>query len=135
MKKIVFVCTGNTCRSPMAEGYLKSKALYVREIISRGLMADGSPVSKNSVSVMKEIGIDISSYISARLTYDEAEKADKIVCMSTSHADILEGLGVDKLKIHILGVPDPFGQDIEAYRNCRDQIISAVDELLEDGIL
>jgi hypothetical protein len=48
---------------------------------------------------------------------------------------VLEALGIDKLKCHILGIPDPFGGDIETYRSCRDAIIEAVDELIEDGIL
>ena len=135
MKKVVFVCTGNTCRSPMAEGYLKEKKKIGYEISSRGIAADGSAVSENSVLVMKEIGIDISSHISKQMSYADTEENHVIVCMSSSHADILEALGVDKLKIHVLGVSDPFGGDAEIYRNCRDQIVAAVDELIEDGIL
>lgn len=135
MKKIVFVCTGNTCRSPMAEGYLKSKKDKGYEITSRGIAADGSPVSQNSSIVMLEKGIDITSHISAQMTYEDAENADLIVCMSSSHLDVLEGLGIDKLKCCVLGVPDPFGGDLDTYRRCRDNIFEAVDELVEDGVL
>ena len=63
------------------------------------------------------------------------EKADVIICMSASHADTLEALGVDKLKCYVLGINDPFGGDINLYRECRDNIFEAVDELVEDGIL
>ena len=69
------------------------------------------------------------------MSYADAEKADVIVCMSASHADTLEALGIDKLKCYVLGIPDPFGGDIETYRACRDNIFEAVDELVEDGIL
>ena len=135
MINVVFVCTGNTCRSPMAEGYLKSKKPKGYSIISRGLGADGSPVANNSANVMLESGIDITKHISKQMSYEDAERADVIVCMSASHADILEGLGVDKLKCYVLGINDPFGGDIDLYRECRDSIFEAVDELIEDGIL
>ncbi len=119
----------------MAEGYLKSKRGQGCEIISRGLSADGSPAATNSVNVMLEKGIDISSHSSQQMTYADAEGADAIVCMSSSHADLLEALGFDKLKIHVLGINDPFGGDIDTYRRCRDEIFEAVDEFIEDGIL
>lgn len=135
MKKVVFVCTGNTCRSPMAEGYLKSKKDKGYEIISRGLAADGSPAANNSVVALLEKGIDISSHVSRQMTYEDAEKADVIVCMSASHADVLEALGVDKLKCYVLGISDPFGGDLDLYRACRDEIFEGIDELIEDGIL
>ena len=132
---VLFVCTGNTCRSPMAEGYLKSIKKSGYEIISRGLSADGSPAAQNSVNVMLEKGIDISAHLSKQMSYSDAEGADAIICMSASHADLLEALGFDKLKIYVLGINDPFGGDIEIYRRCRDEIFEAVDEFVEDGIL
>ncbi len=135
MKKIIFVCTGNTCRSPMAEGYLKSKNRKDLDIISRGLAADGSPVSENSVLAMKELGIDISAHTSKQLTFADIDETSVFICMSASHADILEGLGIDKMKLFVLGISDPYGADIEVYKKCRDEIIEGIDEFIEDDII
>ncbi len=135
MKKIIFVCTGNTCRSPMAEGYLKSKKRKNIEIISRGLAADGSEVSENSRLAMSELGIDISAHVSRQLTFADIDETAVFICMSSSHADILEGLGIDKMKIFVLGIGDPFGADLETYKACRDEIIDGIDEFIEDGII
>lgn len=132
---ILFVCTGNTCRSPMAEGYLKSKGLPDVSVKSRGLGADGSPVSKNSALVMDEVGIDIKNHISAQITQEDLMWADKIICLSVSHKEILENFVADKSKLSLLGqgISDPFGGNTEIYRRCRDEIFAAVDSLIESG--
>lgn len=119
----------------MAEGYLKSKNRKDLEIMSRGIAADGSVVSENSVVAMKELGIDISGHTSKQLTFADIDESTVFITMSASHADILEGLGLDKMKIFVLGIPDPYGGDLEAYKTCRDEIISGIDEFIEDGII
>ena len=63
---IIFVCTGNTCRSPMAEGYLASKQIPWINVTSRGLFASIEAASENAVKVMAERGIDISGHISSQ---------------------------------------------------------------------
>lgn len=132
---ILFVCTGNTCRSPMAEGYLRSKELDGITVISRGLASDGSPVSLNSKTAMAEVGIDISGHISRQITDRDVKNADKIICLSPSHRAVLLSAGVPQEKLYILGkgISDPFGGDITVYRRCRDEIFAAIDELQKDG--
>lgn len=132
---ILFVCTGNTCRSPMAEGYLSSKNMPWITVISRGIFADGSPVSRNTAEVMKEVGTDISSHISRLLTKDDTEWADKIICMSNSHLEQLKAGGVPLKKLIVLGggISDPFGGSTDVYRKCRDEIFACIDRLFEDG--
>ena len=132
---ILFVCTGNTCRSPMAEGYLRSKGIDGATVLSRGLASDGSPVSLNSKTAMAEVGIDIGGHISRQITDRDINKADKIICLSPSHKAVLLSAGVPADKLFVLGngISDPFGGDISVYRRCRDEIFAAVDKLIEDG--
>ncbi len=129
---ILFVCTGNTCRSPMAEGYLLSKNIKNLNVSSCGLFADGSAVSQNSADAMSEIGIDISSHISKQITKQDIENADRIICMSHSHKQALESIGVTNSEVLGNGISDPYGQDLEAYRLCRDEIIKEIDKLFSN---
>ncbi len=120
--KILFVCTGNTCRSPMAEGYMKSLGFNCE---SRGLAADESAVSENSAKAMAEMDIDISSHISKQLTKADIDAFDTIICMSKSHYDYLQSLGID-CEVLGNGIGDPYGCDLDTYKACRDEIIKAL---------
>ena len=131
---VIFICTGNTCRSPMAEGYLKSKNLDDVTVISRGFSA-GEPANSKSVAVMNEVGIDISNHVSSCITENDIKSADAIICMTESHKQLLIASGYDKNNIYVLsgGIPDPFGCDIDTYRKCRDDIFAGIDKLINDG--
>ncbi len=131
---ILFVCTGNTCRSPMAEGYLKSKNLPDVKAQSRGLSSNGEAVSQNSALAMKEIGIDISGLVSEQINFSDIVWADKIICMSQSHKTAVS-LYTSPDKVFVLGggIPDPFGGDLKVYTECRNAITDAIDSLLKDG--
>ena len=126
---ILFVCTGNTCRSPMAEGYLRSKNFENLNVSSCGLSASGETVSQNSAKVMSEIGIDITGHLSRQITEEDIKTADKIICMSHSHKQFLESIGIKSAVVLGSGISDPFGCDTETYRLCRDEIIKEIDKM------
>lgn len=131
---VIFVCTGNTCRSPMAEYYLKSKNLDGVNVISRGF-SGGDSANEKSIAVMSEVDIDISNHISKNITADEVQNADATICMTESHRQMLLLYGADDSKLYVLGdgISDPFGCDIDTYRMCRDEIFSNIDKLIENG--
>ena len=124
---IIFVCTGNTCRRPMAEALFRNGLTVCEreqlEVKSYGLSVLGSdPASKHAITVMADRGIDISTHRSTPLTYFAVNNAKLIVCMTESHSRALLSIGVPIDKIITLNVSDPFGGTEEDYRRCADEI-------------
>lgn len=144
--KILIVCTGNTCRSPMAEGIFKNIAKNMDlnlKISSAGISAlDGDRVSAGAVKAMKNIGIDISGYKSSLVNIELVEEADIILTMSNSHKDILSSRFPNfRDKIYLLNdyafgktndIEDPFGGSLSGYEIARDEISLAVEAIIKD---
>ena len=147
MKTILFVCTGNICRSPMAE------ALFRRVVDGRGAFrafsaglgaVDGQPPTAHSVTAMRELGVDISGQRSRMLTTDLVRQADYIFGMTHSHVDTIALLYPqaaektfllrefdDSLEDFEKDISDPIGGSYEIYQDCRDQIEQGIASLLK----
>ena len=139
MDKIVFICTGNTCRSPMAEGLFKAlngEQKTGLEAVSAGIFTNnGMPASENAVIVSKELGADISNHKSQMLNGDIVNDAKYLVCMTGAHYDqiLLKFPNVSYKLFTLLptDIDDPFGGNIDEYRSCATQIKSAVESIIE----
>ena len=95
MKKILFVCTGNVCRSPMAEGLLRHmlRGRNDIQVTSAGLGAlEGVGATGAAIEVMAELGIDISSHVSQSLGSELVRQADFILTMTRQHYDAIQAL-------------------------------------------
>lgn len=101
------------------------------ECTSKGISAfTGDAVSENAVSAMKSYGIDISSHRAGKLTLYDIEAADLLVCMTKQQADILLAAG-KRVVVLGEGIPDPYGFDMETYKECAAKISEAIDVLIE----
>jgi len=147
MRNVLFVCTGNICRSPMAQGLFADLVRGRRdiEVTSAGIGAvGGQPPSPHSVEVMAELGIDIRNIRSKPLMAELVRRADFIFVMTYGHLDsmlllfpsaaektfLLREFETD-LPVMEREVSDPIGQSRETYRECREQIRAALPRLLD----
>lgn len=141
---ILFVCTGNTCRSPMAA------ALAQAELDARGLSAQvsvdscglaaypGEPASPNAVTAAAELGGILETHRAKPATPELLESADRIVCMSQSHAaSITAALPELSERVSVFDppIPDPFGGDLATYRRTAETLRCAILQLFADWSL
>ncbi len=143
---ILLVCTGNTCRSPMAQVLLESKlkkkfpnawsrsSVSPIAVYSAGTSASvGSPASSEAIYAMRERGLDLTSHESTQLTHRLIDRADWILTMTHSHRQtILSRWPHLASKTFTIAsnqeISDPFGGPIEVYRGCAAQLSSCLDE-------
>jgi len=147
MKTILFVCTGNICRSPMAEGLFRrmTEARGEYEVLSAGVGAmDGLPPSPHAIRAMQDLGIDISRQRSRALTSTLVNQADYIFGMTQGHVDAVTMLYPqttektfvlrefdETLDVYEKDISDPIGESFTVYVQCRDQIEQGLVSMLK----
>lgn len=146
--KIMFICTGNICRSAMAhkllEKKLEEKQINDIQVYSSGIYAENGDTSTyNAIETMKEYGVDLKSHIATNIKNSEIDKMDLILCATLSHKrEVLylypelqgkvytmkEYVGDDK---ETKDISDPWGYDLTTYQRCALEINEILDKLME----
>ncbi len=147
MKKLVFVCSGNICRSPMAAAFarerLKDRGVPAVVVSAGTLNIRGRPAAAHGIAAMNEVGVDMQSHYSQGIQRAMLEMADWIVVMSPKHEDFIASHAPHVMKKvvrmwewserELTQIDDPVGQDLVAFRACRDLLSECIDAWLDDA--
>lgn len=151
-KNVVFVCTGNTCRSPMAEYLFRQKAeslgLYKLKVYSAGIKAKrGDKMNEKSAQILTEKGFDVLSFASRKVDKRILKDSLAIICMTDSQRDTLMEMrwkalreaGAEEIENNVYSfsditgyqVLDPYGRDMDCYRYVFELLAGGMSALMD----
>ncbi len=146
--KIMFICTGNICRSAMAEGYLRKRAIEEKlkiEVFSSGIYGEeGAGASYLAKEAMSEYGVNLNEHKATVTAKSNIEEMDLILCATASHKRIIKQTYPElaektfTIKEYAYGencqdkdISDPWGYDITIYRKCATELTDAIEEIIK----
>jgi protein-tyrosine-phosphatase len=144
--KVLFVCTGNTCRSPLAEGIARKfsieRGLHDVEVASAGTSAwDGAPASDGALLVGMERNMDLSGHRAQSLTRDLVRESDLILAMGPHHLERIEALGgagrsflvsdYASYGASVRPISDPIGAELDVYRATTDELEEEIRRVMD----
>ena len=143
-RTILFVCTGNTCRSPMAQAIAKQllseqepKGITTHAASAGVAAGDGMPATPEAIDALESIGIKASPHQSQQLTLPMIDQAEIIYTMTPSHAQAIMTMAPNSVhKVFVLdeqeSVPDPIGQSAEVYKHTAQRLVELITKRLSE---
>ena len=150
MKSVMFVCTGNICRSAMAHHYLQKRLYDLNREDEIAVSSCGTSVwygerpTREGIAVMDEYNVDLRKHLPTSMYDADLENTDLILCMTEDHKEsIIAAFPKYKDKVFTLreyvygedepkkSISDPWGYEMQVYETCAKEIVECVDKLLE----